>query len=147
MQNITSEGGEYNDNTKYGYYMNLAGQGEKMLAEPTVFGGLVYFTTFTPAQGNDPCEQGGTAKLYGISYKTGAGALPATDTPRSMTIGQGIPSAPVISLKPSGSTTPDLYVTTSGGGGIGAQTQRVNINPPGLANRTNMLFWKDKRLE
>ena len=99
MQNITSEGGEYNDNTKYGYYMNLAGQGEKMLAEPTVFGGLVYFTTFTPAQGNDPCEQGGTAKLYGISYKTGAGALPATDTPRSMTIGQGIPSAPVISLK------------------------------------------------
>ena len=147
MQNITSAGAEYNDSSKYGYYINLAGQGEKMLAEPTVFGGLVYFTTFTPSVGNDPCSLGGTASLYGIKYTTGGGALPITDTPRSMTIGSGIPSAPVISLKPGGGTTPDLYVTTSGGGGVGAQTQRVNINPPGLANRTNMLFWKDKRVE
>jgi Tfp pilus tip-associated adhesin PilY1 len=147
MQNITSAGGEYNDSSKYGFYLNLAGQGEKMLAEPTVFGGLVYFTTFTPSVGTDPCSLGGTASLYGIKYTTGAGALPVTDTPRSMTIGSGIPSAPVISLKPGGGTTPDLYVTTSGGGGVGAQTQRVNINPPGLANRTNMLYWKDKRVE
>ena len=65
-----------------------------------------------------------------------------------MAIGTGISSAPVISLKPAAErTTPDLYVTTSGGGGTGAQTQRVNINPPGAANRTNMLYWKDKRVE
>ena len=147
LQNITTEGGEYNESTKYGYYINLAGQGEKMLADPTVFGGLVYFTTFTPPTGNDPCEQGGTASLYGLNYKNGAGALPTTDSPRSMSIGAGIASAPIISLKPAGGTTPDLYVTTSGGGGVGSQTQRVDINPPGLANRTNMLFWKDKRIE
>ncbi len=223
LENITSAN-SYSDNSKYGYYINIAGQGEKILAEPTVFGGVVYFTTFTPAVGNDPCSQGGTAKLYGLNYTTGAGALvipgSTTSPPRSMDVGTGIPSAPVISLKPgtaasasaaavaaavaagasasaaaaagaaaydivssggttaaaaaaataaavaagasasaaaaagaaasaaiSGGATPDLYVTTSGGGLIGAQTQRVNINPPGLANRTNMLFWKDKRVE
>ncbi len=147
MDNITNDEGFYNSPGKYGYYINLAGQGEKMLSDPTVFGGVVYFTTYTPPSGNDPCEQGGAASLYGLNFKTGAGALPITDTPRSMSIGSGIPSAPVVSLKPGGGTTPDLYITASGGGGIGAQTQRANINPPGMANRTNMLFWKDKRVE
>lgn len=152
LQNITAAGSEYNDDSKSGYYINLAGQGEKVLADPTIFGGVLYFTTFIPASGGNPCELGGSAMLYGLNFRTGAGALHITDTPptdirRSMSIGTGIPSAPVISLKPSGDATADLFVTTSGGGGVGAQTQRVNIDPPGLANRNNMLFWKDKRVE
>ena len=153
MQNITSAGGTYTDTSKYGYYINFAGQGEKMLAEPTVFGGVAYFTTFTPAHGNDACSQGGTASLYGVNYTSGAGALVipgSTDSPpRSTVVGTGIPSAPVISLKPgaASSGTPDLYVTTSGSGSSDAQTQRVNINPPGLANRTNLLFWRDRRIQ
>ncbi len=147
LQNITSEGSVYNDPSKQGYYLNLAGQGEKMLADPTVFGGVVYFTTFTPPQGNNPCEQGGTAKLYGLNYQTGGGALPTSGTPRSMDVGTGIASAPVVSLKPAGSTIPDLYVTTSGGGGTGSQTARVPIDPPSVANRTNMLYWRDRRVD
>ncbi|MHB9097955.1 MAG: pilus assembly protein [Syntrophales bacterium] len=151
VQNITSEGSTYNESGgSQGYYLNLTGQGEKMLAEPTVFGGVVYFTTYTPPAGNDPCEQGGVAKLYGVNYQTGGAALPLTpDAPpvRTTEIGTGIASAAVISLKPAGETTPDLYVTTSGGGGTGAQTQRLNFDPPGAANRTNMLYWKDKRVE
>jgi type IV pilus assembly protein PilY1 len=151
LENITSAGGSYSDSSKVGYYINLAGQGEKMLADPTVFGGVVYFTTFTPPSGTNPCEQGGNAKLYGLNFRTGGGALPIgsdpANRPRSMDVGTGIASAPVISLKPGGGTTPDLYVTTSGGGGIGSQTQRVNITPPGLANRTNILFWKDRRVD
>jgi type IV pilus assembly protein PilY1 len=147
LQNITAAGSEYNDSSKFGYYISLAGLGEKVLADPTIFGGVLYFTTFIPASSSNPCEMGGTSMLYGLNFRTGAAALPITGTPRSMSIGTGISSAPVISLKPSGAATPDLFVTTSGGGGIGAQTQRVNINPPGLANRTNMLFWKDKRVE
>lgn len=152
MQNITSEGSTY-DGTKYGYYLNFTGQGEKMLAEPTVFGGVTYFTTYTPPHGSDPCAQGGEAKLYGINYTTGAGALniigagPSTTLPRSMTIGTGIPSAPVVSMRPGADATPDLYVTTSGGGGIDAQTQRANITPQSLINRTNILFWRDTRIE
>jgi len=124
-----------------------------MLAEPTVFGGVVYFTTYTPPAGNDPCAQGGTAKLYGINYTTGAGALnivgaePSETLPRAMTIGTGIPSAPVVSMKPGSNPTPDLYVTTSGGGGIDGQTQRANITSQSLINRTNILFWRDTRIE
>lgn len=146
LENITNDDG-YSDNTKDGYYINFSGNGEKMLADPTVFGGVVYFTTYTPTQGNNVCETSGTASLYGIKYTTGGAGLSVSgaDT-RKTTIGTGIPSAPIISLKP-GSGTPDLYVTASGGGGTGGLTFKIPINVPGVANRTNILYWKDKRLE
>lgn len=147
LQDISSLAG-VTDTSLSGYYISLAA-GEKVLANPTVFSGVLYVTTFTPSSSTNPCDQGGAAKLYGLSYTTGAGALvipDRTDHPRSMGVGTGIASAPIISVRPN-SGVPDLYVTTSGSGVTGAQTQRVNINPPGLANRTNMLFWKDKRVE
>ena len=59
----------------YGYYINLTGQGEKVLADLAVFGGVLYVTTFTPQSSTDPCDRGGTAKLYGVNFTTGAGAL------------------------------------------------------------------------
>jgi Tfp pilus tip-associated adhesin PilY1 len=57
-----------------------------MLADPTVFGGIVLFTTYTPTtSGGDLCASGGDAKLYamammslvinGITYDPGAGVL------------------------------------------------------------------------
>jgi len=148
MQNISSAGSTYSG-TAQGWYINLTGSGEKMLAEPTVFGGVVYFTTYNPPSGNDPCAQGGTASLYGVNYTTGAGALNLGGaTPvRSTVIGTGIASAPVVSMRPGSDATPDLYVTASGGGGISAETFRVDFDPRGMANRTNMIYWKDKRLE
>jgi hypothetical protein len=161
LQNITS--GTYPASaTKPGWYINLAGQGEKILSEPTVFGGIIYFSSYTPPAGGDPCDQAGTAKLYGLNYVTGAGILPPLDasgnpvagTPtRSRDIGLGIPSAAVLSLKPIGTYSPgnsspaDLYMTISGGSGTGATTQKINFDPPTLANRTNLLHWKDRRLE
>ena len=186
LQDVSSAGAVYTGSSAYGFYI-ITGLGEKVLADVTVFGGVLYATTFTPSSSTNPCVQGGTATLYGIGSTSAAGALVvpgATTASRSMSIGTGIASAPVISLKPGGSAvsasavsaaaaaaaataglsasaaaavgaaaysavvgTPDLYVTTSGGGLIGAQTQRVNINPPGLASRTNRLFWKDRRIQ
>jgi Tfp pilus tip-associated adhesin PilY1 len=161
LDNITS--GTYTDSpTKNGWYINLNGQGEKILDEPTVFGGVVYFSTYTPPNGGDPCSQGGTANLYAVNYTTGAGIFtqfdssghPVGDPSRSMTVGTGIPSAPILSMKPIGSYSPgptvspaDIYMTASGGGGSNESTVRVNFNPPTLANRTNLLHWKDRRLE
>jgi Tfp pilus tip-associated adhesin PilY1 len=161
LENITT--GTYTDSsTKHGWYINLAGQGEKILAESTVFGGAAYFSTYTPPAGGDPCAQGGTAKLYGVNFTTGAGILvqldamgqPMGSPSRSLAIGTGIPSAPIFSMKPAGTvsigpiTSPaDIYMTASGGGGTSASTMRVNFNPPTLANRTNLLYWKDRRLE
>jgi Tfp pilus tip-associated adhesin PilY1 len=141
-----------------GFRIQLANPdvGEKVLADPTVFGDIVYFTTYTPSAGTDACNQSGDAKLYGINYTTAAGAIPdASNTlVRGRIIGSGIPSAPVISMKPGSNPVPDLYVTTSGtGGGItgttvtSASTQRVNFDPPGSASRTNMLYWRDRRIQ
>lgn len=146
LENITS--GTYEiSSTSPGWYINFAGQGEKVLAEPTVFGGVVYFTTFTPDQSGDPCSYGGDAKLYGVDSVTGGGVLSESGD-RSVTIGTGIPTAPVISLKPGAGLSPDLYVTVSTGGeGGGSSTMRVNFEPPTLSNRTNILFWLDHRLQ
>ncbi len=146
VETLASAGSVWNE-TNYpdGYRIQLNGLGEKILADPTVFGGVVYFTTFKPSNSSDPCEQGGEGYLYAIKQATGGGALEAGA--KSMPIGSGIPSAPVISLKPSGSGIPDLYVTVSGGGGVGANTFRVDMNPPGIASRGNLLFWRDRRLQ
>lgn len=157
IENITNAAGVYDPTSgRVGYRILLTGSGQKILADPTAFGGVVYFSSYTPPSGNNPCEQGGAASLNAIKYSTGAGALTTTTTSpagvvtttatRSMSIGSGIPTAPIVSLPP-GSGTADLYVTTSGGGGTAASTQKINITPAGAANRTNMLYWKDMRLQ
>jgi type IV pilus assembly protein PilY1 len=157
LDNITSS--VYVDSPiKPGWYMNLANQ--KVLADATIFGGVSYFTTYEAPTGGNPCEQAGIGLLYGVNFTTGAGVLAQYDaqgqpigTPtRSMVLGYGIPSGAVLSFKPTGTiatggSPADLYVTVSGGSGISASTQRVNFEPPTLANRTNILYWKDRRLE
>jgi type IV pilus assembly protein PilY1 len=139
------------DKTKTaGWCIQLNGQGEKILSDPTVFGGVVYFTSFKPSNSSDPCEQGGDAYLYGVKFSTGGGALPGSsggDPVKSMRIGSGIPSAPVMSLKPGASGPPDLYVTVSNGGPGVPNTFRVDMNPPSVANRSNMLYWYDRRIQ
>ncbi len=140
LENITSS--IYTDSEdKRGWYMNLAGSGEKILADPAVFGNVAYFTSYFPPSGGDPCSQTGTANLYAVNYVSGGGILGGGS--RSMSIGTGIPTAPVLSFKPGGgSGSPDLYVTVSSGGAF-----RVPMNPPTLANRTNILYWRDTRLQ
>ena len=66
-------------NARYnrGWYIELEGEGEKCLSTPTVYAGVVYFTTFTPsgsATAANPCDDpagGGSSRLYAIDYKTG----------------------------------------------------------------------------
>jgi hypothetical protein len=64
---------------------------------------------------------------------------------KSMGLGSGVPSAPVISINP-GTNSPDLFVTTSGATG-GVHSNRIGINPPTLANRANILLWRDRRIQ
>ena len=142
LDNITS--GTYSStSTKDGWYINLTGSGQKILAEPTVFQGILYFTTFNPANANDPCEQGGEASLWAVDYKSGAGKF--TSNARSTAIGSGIPSAPVVSLNPYGGT--NIYASTSEGTGDAAHTK--NIAPPSSDNfnRGNLLYWRDMRVQ
>jgi Tfp pilus tip-associated adhesin PilY1 len=198
LDNITSQQQAYCSPTsqKKGWYVNLAGQSEQVLAEPVAFGNVLYFTSFTPALGSGAsCTKTGTARLYALNIASsasvcsvGSGALAGGD--RSMVIGVGIASVPMISMKPAPTNTaaaqaaaeaayaaayaaaiaagktaeeaaaeaaaaafsssrmiPDLYVTTSGAGAQEASTTRVSFDPPTLSNRTNMLFWRDMRIQ
>lgn len=155
MDNITSQQNAYcaTSSKKVGWYINLAGQSEQILAEPVAFGNVLYFTSFVPAIGSSAsCTKTGTSYLYALNIGVdsvnctiGSGAF--TGGVRRTAVGVGIASAPMISLKPGSALPPDLYVTTSGSGSQESSTLRVNFDPPTLSNRTNMLYWKDKRLE
>lgn len=122
------------ENSK-GWYIRLENAGEKLVASPRVFGGVVYFTTYTPspegeADPDDPCVSStvrGVARLYAVNYKTGASVQEfssETETDaggnnvdlgkkdRSIAIGTAIPSAPVIAVLEGGSR---LFVGVEGG--------------------------------
>lgn len=147
LENISSS--IYTDSTaKNGWYFNLTAPGEKIIADIKVFGENIYFTTYLPyTSATDACLAAGTSSLYGINYLTGVGTISGnkTDTRRSIDAGVGIASTPVISLSPDGSGA-NLFVTTSGGGGIGASTGKKK-DPPMPATSTNILYWKDRRIQ
>ncbi|HOW57428.1 MAG TPA: PilC/PilY family type IV pilus protein, partial [Smithellaceae bacterium] len=152
LQNISATTATYdNSSTTYnGYYIELPNAGEKVLADTLVFGGVLFFTTYTPAAVDmtEECSQDGTARLYAINFTTGKGAL--TGDARSVVIGTGIPSAPVVSMRPDGSGKGDLYVTVSGkivdGGDDDQNTGKV-MDVTSVNNMTNIIYWRDKRLQ
>jgi type IV pilus assembly protein PilY1 len=144
LRNATSQDCNAGDQ---GWRVNFTGR-EKALSDVTVFGGVVYFTTFIPPQGADVCGTSGESFLYAIDYRDCTGAFQTeTGNTRMISLGAGMTSAPMISMKPSGSLPVDIFVTRSGGGGQGAGTIRVPFNPPTLSNKTNLLYWKDRRLQ
>lgn len=118
-----------NATTNFGWYIKLdQNYGEKVLAPPTVFNKVAYFTTYAPntSASPDPCQSGnlGTARLYAVDYKTGEAVLNnnksndslttvnkrAKSTPgqilvrsdRSVRLGSGIPSGVVMIINPNG---------------------------------------------
>jgi type IV pilus assembly protein PilY1 len=144
LKNISTAGQTYNTgDSQDGFYINLPGTGEKMLSDPTVFGGVVYFATYTPPTGSgDLCSQGGTSSLYGLSYTSGNGAFGGSS--RSLPLGAGIASSPIMSMR-SGSNIADMYVTLSGGSGISASTQRTLSASVG--SMINIFYWRDRRIQ
>jgi type IV pilus assembly protein PilY1 len=119
--------------TQKGWFIRLENSGEKVVASPRVYAGVVYFTTYTPGQGEasaDPCEAStanGAARLYAVDFRTGAAvhnfstttetdpaghvvALGKSD--RAKVIGTAIPSAPVIAILKGGAF---LFVGVEGG--------------------------------
>jgi type IV pilus assembly protein PilY1 len=63
-----------------GWFLEMENTGEKVVSSPRVYGGIVYFTTYTPSpeeadDPEDPCVAStvrGIARLYALEYKTGA---------------------------------------------------------------------------
>jgi type IV pilus assembly protein PilY1 len=109
--------------TMSGWYIRLnqspgesQNPGEKCTAPAGVFGGAVYFTTFTPTPANSQsvCTLGtGTGNVYILQYQTGnamfaglggdlgeSGSTPTVND-RSMGVGGGIPSGIIITIQGS----------------------------------------------
>ena len=103
---------------KHGWYFDMPNPGERVTASSLLAGGIVFFTTFTP--NNDVCGYGGVARLYAVKYDTGCApdnpvldlngdnvvdssdtstGQPGGEIPKSVIIGNGLPSAPVFDSK------------------------------------------------
>ena len=116
-----------------GWFIRLENPGEKVVASPRVYGGVVYFTTYTPdtsAPSGDPCAAStvrGIGRLYAVDYKTGASvsefsaeieydgdgnAVDLGKKDREIAIGTAIPSAPVIAIFENGAR---IFIGVEGG--------------------------------
>lgn len=59
-----------------GWYITLEGNGEKNLSSSVTLGGMVFFTTFTPAEQETLCKPaGGSATLYAVSLHNSTSVL------------------------------------------------------------------------
>ena len=140
LKNYTSQSGEVTD--EQGWYINMTGHGEKILTPPTVFGGVVYFTTYTPSQSADACEAGGSSTIYAVGYTSAAGQL--ADDSRTLLLGDGIASTPIVSISQDPSTgqlSGSVFVNTSTGG-----LQNANVNPNIPSSLVDCIYWKDMRI-
>jgi hypothetical protein len=132
FENYTSQCGS----ADVGWYINVTN--EKMLADPTVYADVVYFTTYNKGVASDACGKSGSAYLYAVNFETSCGAFSGGD--RSVFAGSGIASGAVISENPYGGT--NVYVTTSEGSQINV------VQPPDpYANKANMQYWHDLRVK
>jgi len=174
--------------TKPGWFIAFPWSGEKMLFDSSVFGGMVLFTTYTPTTGTSSCANTGTGRLYalammpitidGVTYNAGAGLMskPADTASKdggnkSITLGAGIPTTPLISQKPKDALgvtgVTDVYVGTSGGGDSSAAVNNAFADlftmpergkpcpagtPPALCRlaqtppQAQIIHWRDRRL-
>jgi type IV pilus assembly protein PilY1 len=124
-----------NLDNSHGWFFKLENAGEKVVSSPRVYGGVVYFTTYTPPavsgpNPTDPCAVStvrGVGRLYAVNYQTGASVLDLsseTETDnggqtvvlgkkdRSISVGTAIPSAPVIAILADGA---QIFIGVEGG--------------------------------
>lgn len=71
-----------NNANNRGWYLRLEGAGEKVVSQPTIFGGVVYFVTYVPDNStgvsDDPCANpgsSGVSYLYALDYKDGGAVI------------------------------------------------------------------------
>ena len=157
VPNLDDSNGDVDLNYQYdqGWYIRLVDQsgiavGEKVLAKSTVFYKTLYITTFT--SNDHPCLPGGQGKLYALDYKTGGAVLflgsdidgdGNADLTRSLSIGGGIPSKPVMVV-----TRTSRKLLVSIGSTLPEATSEVldagiaRIEPLGPTKNFFLLWWK-----
>jgi Tfp pilus tip-associated adhesin PilY1 len=110
----------FSASTSKGWYIELE-RSEKVLAKPSVFNNIVYFTTLLPGEQKE-CKVPGRSRLYMTEFRSGGGALNFSNeaylanatSGRYVEVGSGMASAPVISVNSKGKASV-LVGTTDGG--------------------------------
>ncbi|HEY7129598.1 MAG TPA: hypothetical protein VH332_08000, partial [Nitrospira sp.] len=115
------------------------GVGERVLSAATVFGGIVFFPTFTPT--NDICASTGSSNLYALFYKTGgpyqepiigttAGAGGVANVNKSTSLGSGMAfgAVPYVGSGADGTSPYKLFINTSSGS-LSPQEVNLAIDP------------------
>ncbi len=129
-----------------GWYM-VFGANEKVLADPTVFAGRLFFTTYIPAtqsDTSDPCNAPGASNIYNLDYITAKGYWTGGAKFVSQA-GTGVASSVVASVNPGGSGVNFYFSTSVGSGG-----DHINVlNDPTLSNilPNTMIYWHDRRIK
>ena len=54
---------------KEGWYLTFFSEGERIVTKPSILGGFLFFTTYTPD--SNMCSPGGESNLYTLYYQTG----------------------------------------------------------------------------
>jgi type IV pilus assembly protein PilY1 len=133
--------------TKKGWVLRLlptptstTGVGERVLSAATVFGGIVFFPSFTPT--NDICASTGTSNLFALFYQTGgpytepiigttAGTSGGTqNVNKSTSIGTGMAfgAVPYVGSGADGTSPYKLFINTSSGS-LSPQEVNLAIDP------------------
>jgi len=100
--NLVDQSGSINDLTgQDGWYLELENaEGERVTEPAVVVAGAVFFTTFVPSQ--EVCAAGGNSWLYRLDYENGSvpddGESDQWDGNRSIDLGQGVASRPVVDI-------------------------------------------------
>ncbi|MBW1615081.1 MAG: hypothetical protein JRJ49_00840 [Deltaproteobacteria bacterium] len=114
--------------SKKGWYIKLSEKGEKLAGSPILYGGSLYFTTYTPN-----LQSYGEARLYTLNYKNGTAVEYSTkQESRSVSeiIGEGIPSAPIIKILKNSS---ELHIEI--------RDEIIKKQPVEIPN-LNVYFWR-----
>ncbi|HSV61505.1 MAG TPA: PilC/PilY family type IV pilus protein [Variovorax sp.] len=129
------------DGTGPGFFVTLAGAGEKGVNAPTTVGGTVYFGTNRPiVPSSTTCQANlGEARSYGVHFLTGA-------TKSTLLDGGGLAPSPVFGIVTVkvGDKERQLPFLIGGGGGSGADgksglgAQKPVILPKAIKRRT---YW------
>ena len=140
------------DKTYKGWYISLnnsdaAGDyGEKLLSNPTIFKGVLLFSTYTP---KNSCTIDGDANIYAIDFNNSGTCLSGAglfSTVRSEKIGSGVTSAPIVSYTPNLQSA-DVFISTSETASNGSLTQRIDLGSLFKFPKSKLLYWHDMRVQ
>ena len=159
LSDISSASATYSASSSLdGWCIKLA-KGEKVLSDPVVFGGALYFSTYKPSTTGDLCSASGVGTVYAVNYISGAAITSLDNAGRVLSTGSGLATAPLVSVAPpptgsgtDGSNnglkqqTADLYLTYSGGPGANAQLYHQGTIP-NSSTRNRILYWHDQRVK